>query len=536
VRTVAFDSAQKLKSPAREWMLEILTAVDGLDLLLARVRPALESLRERNLRLTTLQQLSQDYLEAARAMEAGNTERSRELLRKVRDEYGQGALRAVFDKKLQRLDDAAASLQQIEEHLRKKQYAAAHDKAVLVAQDYRDLNIPSTLGIPVLVRTVPAGARVSVNGKEAGAAPLLLRLPFGAKVALRATLERFAPAELAIDPTVDAFQTLELERARVAEFQLGAKLIAPPIWHEGRLLAAGRDGVLYVVDFDRQRKPVVRTLKTGSISGSLAPPVGVKDGFVAAVFEGKVVRVDASGKELVAPWTADLKDEMHSPLFVVHDEVLATTDGGRVVGLALADGTPAFEVPLGSRRVVGAPVFTGERLIVPLAGGALGVVDPAARKLESVRETGADLVGALAADATAVVATTSTGKLLAFDAKTLELRATVALDDLPADPPRVAWPRADVVLRRGLVVVDLAGQKIVRTVESDPAAAATPVLLDGLLFVGSEKGLLAAYPPDGSDAALRVHLATPAAVGPPLSTALGWLAFARDGSIVILER
>jgi tetratricopeptide (TPR) repeat protein len=536
VRTVAFDSAQKLKSPAREWMLEILTAVDGLDLLLARVRPALESLRERNLRLTTLQQLSQDYLEAARQMESGNTERSRELLRKVRDEYGQGALRAVFDRKLQRLDDAAASLQQIEEHLQKKEYADAHDKALLVAQDYRDLQIPSTLGIPVLLRTVPAGARITLNGKDAGVAPVLLRLPFGAKAALRATLDRFTPAELAVDPAAAAIQTLELERARVSDFQLAAKLIAPPIWHEGRLLAAGRDGVLYAVDFDRQHKPSVRSLKTGSISGSLAPPVGVPNGFVAVVFEGKVVRVDASGKELAAAWTIDLKDETRSPLFVVGSDVIVTTDGGRVVGLALADGGQTFEVPLQSRRVVGAPVWTGERLIVPLAGGGLGVVDPAAHTLESVHETGADLVGALAADKDVLVATTSTGKLLAFDVKTLELRAGVELEDLPADPPRVAWPRADVVLRRGLVVVDLAGQKIVRTLETNPPASATPALFEGLLFAGSEKGTLTAYPPDGGDAVLRVHLATAASLGSPFPTPLGWLVFARDGSIVIVER
>jgi outer membrane protein assembly factor BamB len=265
-------------------------------------------------------------------------------------------------------------------------------------------------------------------------------------------------------------------------------------------------------------------------------PVGVKNGFVAAVFEGKVIRVDCSGAELVATWTADLKDETRSPLFVVGDAVLATTDGGRVVGLALTDGTPAFEIPLNGRRVVGAPVFSRDRLIVPLAGGALGVVDPAARTLESVHDTGADLVGALAADATAIVATTSTGKLLAFDARTFAPTASVDLDDLPADPPRIAWPRADVVLRRGLVEIDLTAQKIVRTLESNPAAASTPIVLDGLLFVGGEKGILSAYPPDGSEPLLKVHLATAASVGTPLATPLGWAVFARDGTIAILQR
>jgi outer membrane protein assembly factor BamB len=536
VRAVAFDSAQKLKSPAREWMLEVLTAVDSFELVLARVKPALESLRERNLRLTTLQQLSEDYLEAVRAAESGNVERSRELLRKVRDQYGQGALRATFDQKLQRLDAAATCIQQIEEHLQKKEYAAAHDTALLVAQEYRDLQIPSTLGIPVMIYTIPGGAQVVVDGKEAGVAPLLLRLPLGAKANVRALLDHYVTSEVTVDPSTAAQQTVELERTRVAEVELAAKLLAMPIWFEDRLCAAGRDGNLYAVDFEKDQKPHVRSLKTGSISGSLAPPVGVKNGFVAAVFEGKVIRVDASGKELVAAWTADLKDEMKSPLFVVGETVLATTDSGRVVGLALADGTPSFEVSLNGRRVVGAPVWTGSRLVLPLAGGALGVVDPAARVLETVQETGADLVGALATDGTVVVGTSSTGKLLAFDAKSLALRASVDLDDLPADPPRVAWPRADVVLRRGLVVVDLAGEKIVRTVESTPAAASTPVVLDGLLFVGDEKGLLTVYDPDGNEPRLRAHLATTATVGTPFTTPLGWAVCARDGTIAILQR
>src|SRR5262249_27219969 len=163
--TVAFESAQKLKGPPRDWMLEVLTAVDSFDLMLARVKPALESLRARNVRLSTLQQLSIDYLEAARMAQPGNIQRpralprqGRDVLRKVRDEYGQGELRAVLDKRLERLDAAAASIQQIEEHLQRKEYGPAHDQALAAAREYGDLQIPSTLGIPVLLKSVPPGA------------------------------------------------------------------------------------------------------------------------------------------------------------------------------------------------------------------------------------------------------------------------------------------------------------------------------------------------------------------------------------------
>jgi len=540
VRTVAFESAQKLKTPPRDWMLEVLSAVDSFDLLLARVKPALESLRLRNARLSALQQISIDYLEAVRMAEAGNIERSRELLRKVRDEYGQGELRAVLEKRLQRLDAAAACIQEIEEHLQRKEYVPAHDKALAAAHEYGDLQIPSTLGIPVLLKSVPPGARIVVDGKEEGRAPLVLRVPLGSKPTVHATLDHYASADVTIDPTAGAEQPVELERARVAEVNLQTRLVAAPLWHEGRLCAASRDGVLYAIEFGAagavKKAPVVKSLRTGSISGSLVPPVAVKDGFVAAVFEGKVWRVDARGAELAAVWTRDVNEETRSPLFVAGDQVLVTTDNGRVVALSLADGTPTFEVALNGRRVVGAPVLAADRLLVPLAGGALAVVDPAARVLESVRDVGADLVGALAIDGTVVVATSSTGKLLVFDAKTLAARASIDLDDLPADPPRVAWPRADVVVRRGIAVVDLAAQRIVRIVEATPTPTSTPVVMDGLLFVGSEKGVLCAFDPEGDEARLRLHLPSNAAVGAPIATPLGWLAFTRDGAVVILQR
>jgi outer membrane protein assembly factor BamB/tetratricopeptide (TPR) repeat protein len=540
VRTVAFESAQKLKSPPRDWMLEVLTAVDSFDLMLARVKPALDSLRARNVRLSTLQQLSIDYLEAVRMAEAGNIERSRELLRKVRDEYGQGELRAVLDKRLQRLDAAATCIQQIEEHLQNKEYVAAHDQALSAAREYRDLQIPSTLGIPVLLKSVPPGARIVVDGKEEGRAPLVMRVPLGSKPSVHATLEHYTSVDSTIDPSAGAEQSVELERARVTEASLPSKFVAAPLWHEGRLCAASRDGVLYAVEFGTaesvNKVPVVKSLRTGSVSGSLVPPVGAPRGFLASVFEGKVWRIDATGPELSAVWTRDLKEETRSPLVVVGELVLVTTDNGRVVALALADGSPVFEVALNGRRVVGAPVFAAGRLLVPLAGGALAAVDPGTRSLAGVRDVGAELVGALASDGTVVVATSSTGMLLAFDATTLAPRASVQLDDLSTDPPRVAWPRADVVVRRGIAVVDLAAQRVVRTVEATPTPTSAPVLMDGLLFVGSEKGVLCAFDPEGDEARLRLHLPSNAAVGAPIGTPLGWLAFTRDGAAVILQR
>jgi outer membrane protein assembly factor BamB/tetratricopeptide (TPR) repeat protein len=533
VRAAALDNAQHMKGAPRDWMLEIVTSIDSFEMLLARVKPELESLRQRNLRLSSLQQLSADYLESVRASEAGNIERSRELLRKVRDSYDQGPLRAMLSKRLERLDAAAASIQHVEDLLEAKDYATANHDALEAAREYGDLQIPNTLGIPVLVRTIPPGAVVFVDGKEAGRAPVLLRVPIGTHAKVRATLDHFGSTDASIDPERAAEQTVELERARAAELALTAKLLSPPVWSEGRLLVASRDGVFYAIDF-KDGKARVRSLKTGSISGSLASPVPVKDGFIASVFEGKIFRVDVTGTTLAASWTRDVGGETKSPLQVVGEEVLVATDEGKVIGLALADGTPAWEVACGE-RVTGAPAWTGSRWILPLAGGALSAVDPAARTVQPPHPTNCDLVGGLVSDGKVVVATTSTGKLVAFDVGTLDPVAAVDLGDLPVDLPRVAWPRVEVALRRGVSVVDLSAKKVVRTVAVDPAPTAIPVEMDGLLFVGSESGVMAAFDPETGEPRLRTHLGTNASIGPPVATDLGWAIYSRDGNIVILQ-
>src|SRR5262249_37804122 len=182
VRQAAFDGAKQLDDQPREWMHQILAAVDSYDLVQARMRPAFDALRARYTRLKTLQQPSADYLEAAREAQTGNIERSRALLRKVIEEYGQGELKPVLEKRLERLDTAAHAVQEIEQHVRNGEMEQAHAQALKAAEDYKDLQIPSTLGIPTQVRSLPSGARVFVNEQESGTTPLVLRLPLGSRV------------------------------------------------------------------------------------------------------------------------------------------------------------------------------------------------------------------------------------------------------------------------------------------------------------------------------------------------------------------
>jgi hypothetical protein len=200
VRTVAFESAQKLKTPPRDWMLEVLTAVDSFDLLLARVKPALESLRLRNARLSAAGKLSIDASKAVR-MARWQHRRSRSAAGARRVRPG-GA--APCQKGCSALDAAAACIQEIENT--SAQGCAGARQGARCAQ-YGDLQIPPPH--PVL----PSRCRPAHRRRRQGAGPRAARCGTARlKATVHATLDHYASADV---PSTRRRrqQPVELERA-----------------------------------------------------------------------------------------------------------------------------------------------------------------------------------------------------------------------------------------------------------------------------------------------------------------------------------
>jgi tetratricopeptide (TPR) repeat protein len=534
VHDEAFAAAKMLEGEPREWMHQVLAAVDAFDLMQTKMRPQLEALRTRHVRLQTLQQLSVEYLEAARAAEAGNVERSRELLRKVLEEYGQGQLSDLLQQRLTRLDSAATAVQRIEGHIAHGEYDAAYAEARKAADEFKDLQIPSTLSVPVLVDSLPHGAKVRAGGQDLGVSPCVVRVTVGQPVGVSLTMDGRDVQSFDVDADGGARRMVEIPRHARARGKVEGSAQSAPI-HEGeRFVVAGRDGTFHEVKPRPDGTLGLRTFRTGSISGSHAAPVAVRGGFVAAVFEGKVFRIDARGAQLTAPWTRDLAEEIRFAPIVVGEEVLVVT-AARIVALALGDGSIAWQVPLESRRAAGSPAFVSGRLFLPLVGGSIAGISVALHRIEFERPCGDELVVGLATDGLTLVGATSTGELLKLDVSTAEVRGRVALGDTPIDLPRVGGGLADIALGKDVVRVDLDRMVETRSWHGlEPTAA--PLLVDGKLWIPCAKGVISVVDPTTDAVVEREHLGTGALAGSPVLTPDGIALLARDGAFELLAR
>ncbi len=535
VREVALASAKELEGPPREWMHQVLTAVDAYELEQAKMKPAIEALRARHYRLLTLQQLSVDYLEAARAAESGNVERSRELLRRVLAEYGDGEVSGLLQKRLQRLDAAATALQQVEHRLSCGDYEGAYDGAHKAAEDLRDLQIPAALAIPVLVDSLPRRAHVRIDGAEAGTTPVVVRAPAGKHVAIDVDLPSRVAQHVEVDADGGARRTIELPRPALGNGRIDGPAIASPLHHEGRFAVAGRDGTLHAIDLQPDGGLTIRRFATGSISGSHCPPVAVPGGFVAVVFDGKVYRMNASGPTLFATWTTPLGEEVRFAPIVAGEELLVVTDAGSVVALALEDGAVRWRVGFEKKRIVGTPAFVQGRLFVPLAGGIVGAVSIGEHAIEFERPIGEEVVHGLVADGEVLVATTSTGRLLRLDPRSAEPLRGVELGNVAIDLPRVGAGLADVPLGKSVVRVALASMTLTNAWDG-LAPTATPAAVDGLLWVPCDKGSIEVIDPTQGVVVERAHLGAVALAGSPVVTSQGIALLARDGAFVVLDR
>jgi tetratricopeptide (TPR) repeat protein len=540
VRDVAFVAAKELEGEPREWMHQILSAADAYDLMQAKMRPALEALRTRHVRLQTLQQLSAEYLEAARAAEAGNVERSRELLRKVIEDYertGGGQLSGVLEQRLKRLDVAAEAVQEVERRLARGEYDVAYSVAHKAAEDFRDLQIPSTLALPVLIDSLPRGARVRQGGKEGGTTPLVVRVQLGSKVGIELELAGRAPQSLEVDADGGGRHLVEMARVSLAAGRLDGTAHSAPLPADGRFYVAGRDGTFHSIERARTKgdPPAVRTFRTGSLSGSLGAPLAVPGGFVATVFEGKVFRVDASGAELTAKWTRSLDAEIKVGPLLHGDLVLVVTEGSRVVALAVEDGAVRWQIPLEGKRVVGAPVLLQGRLFVPLAGGMISVISLATAKVEFEQPVGEEIVEGLVTDGEELVTTTSTGRLLRLDPVTAAVRGRVDLGDVAIDLPRVGGGVADVPLGKRVVRIPFDSLTITGD-WSGLSPGATPASIDGLLWVPCEKGTIEVIDPKQGIVVERARLGSGGFAGAPIATPDAVFLLSRDGSFALLAR
>ncbi len=533
VRDVAAEAAKEVAAEARSWMNELVAASDSYLELEKRMRPELDALRKQHERLQRLQELSVQYVEAARAAEAGNVERARELLLKVLQDYGAGDLSKVFQERIARLDGAAAAVAHVDQLIAAGDIEAANAAARVNAEQYRELQIPSTLQIPVLLDSLPSGAPVRVDGRDSGTTPQVVRILTAHQANVEVTIAGRTPQRVSVAAEGAVRIVIELPRRSIASGRIGLSTVASPAYAAGRFAIAGRDGSLQSVAPAAGGTLACAAFSTGALSGSLATPLALEDGLVAALYDGRLVRLRFGGGALAEAWSRPIDDQVeHAPLRC-GDAVAVAASSGRLLLFALADGAPLADVKL-SARVSAAPARLGDRVYVPLVGGRLAAISLATRRLEFERPIGHDIEHALVVHGGELLAVTASGKLLRIAADGA-LRGEVPLGDAPVDAPLPGDGWADVPLGKCVVRVDLVAATVTRRF-ADLAPTATPALIGGQLWVPCDRGVVQILDPASGRIVDRAHLGGGALAGTPLECELGIALLARDGNFVLLER
>lgn len=268
-----------------------------------------------------------------------------------------------------------------------------------------------------------------------------------------------------------------------------------------------RDGRLTAVDLDRGRVRWTRDITT-----TLAPAAGESLVFVAG--EGHVEAVSASdgrtrwrtpvpGRLLTITWdnhwllcsndSGDLaalraadgelvwRVTLGAPLVTAPaaglDRVYAGLEGGRVVSLALADGSRAWERTLPG-RITGLRA-TDDQLVAGTTGRAIFSLDLATGRQRWRWRVGGDVTGAASSDGRLLFFAARDNVLRAVDARSGNLRWTMDLAARPLGEPQVVAGDVLVPLATSVAVFDAATGKSAASIPAGGELSAAPHLRGG---------------------------------------------------------
>ncbi len=263
---------------------------------------------------------------------------------------------------------------------------------------------------PLRVTSVPPGARVSINGREAGRAPIVVRYGWGSASTLTLSAPGFETKSVALR-TGDANPVPEirvpLDPLPRWTQPLSGVYEAPPFSIDGDVVLCDRAGrVERRGKADGEVRWAVKVPSLEGVKGSPAADAGV---LWVPLLDGKLLRIDAEGGALRGERT--LPGRPVGDLASVPGRIAVATDGA--VLLFTGDGEPV-RVSLPGPPTAGLLAAHGAFWLGDSLGNLVRVEDPAMGA--RVFSLGKATVVALAPPAGGVLAITADGVLHAVDA------------------------------------------------------------------------------------------------------------------------
>lgn len=532
LRQVAQEGLLTLSGEAQETLNQLVVTAQLWQDSYQQMQPEIHMLARQHTRLRELDSLSIDFTEALRATRSGEFVHARDLLRTVLDTYGQGELQPLLSEKLSQLEELLLGYERIEAHLRSHEFEKAHQLAMQMIDKFAGIQLERHLKIPVWVKSYPPGARVIHEGREIARTPAVVRARVGQPSNLQIAAEPFDTFELQLHAENQGIQEIYLQRRHRLRVQLPGAFETRPVTYQGHVFVASRDGVLHWVN--AANGALNTPYRTGSLSGSIVPPVPTPEGILLAVLEGKLWMLQPDGSRIQEVWQASIGENIQHAPMLHGDDVLVVGDLGNVYALRRSDGKHLWTFKGPEGKVLAHPTLDGDLLYLATAGQEprLTVVDVTGPRMVLQKETLEDYIGALFVTPLGLVATTSSRLLLiepasgetVWETSIRSISGTPALHGLYLDLP----------FGNSITRVNLSSRLVERTWANLPVAG-SPAIEGENLLIGGTDGMLYGLDTGSTEVVFRTPISMRRLLDSPVVSELGVVVLGADGVLQILD-
>lgn len=306
----------------RRYRIQTLFADRGdlFELALTRVQQYDEALA----RSDTQQRLDPTFQAAVAKEQAHDFRGALELYRKLEGEtLDDPELKTHFGERVTRNATIARLLDELQAATGRGDYQTAFQHLKALRASFGDVAFDQFVRLPLEVRSLPSGARVSVNGKELGTTPLLLARRPGDAVTVDVHIDGFLPAQREVQGDFQPNWLAHLSLRPEATWQNDRAVeMCPTRLPDGTWLFVDRAG--HVLRRSAELDASIWDVDTDDLSGWLTKPIVHRDLMITASLDGRLRALSIeNGSER---WKLDDMPCEVSPQLVKDTLAVATTD------------------------------------------------------------------------------------------------------------------------------------------------------------------------------------------------------------------
>ncbi len=385
----------------------------------------------------------------------------------------------------------------------------AFQRAMTYLSNYPPMDLAAQVGIPVNVTTLPAGAKVLINGEERGFTNgwVLISPRADSKIELkRSGYETFEIQRDAItEPNPRELRKL-IDREITATLQKSVAFQSAPIGAE--LTSVTVIGNRVIVGTRGDKQEMIRVpggqfewaLRTPNPGGVVARPA--VSGSVVAIpgVDGVVYFFDVDSRDPLG--SVKVEGQIWSDPVLASGRLVVADLSGRVTGIDMASREVAWRYPADGAAPVGAGfraslVAVADHVFAATVDGEVHVIDArSGRRTERIDLDPKDDAGAvqgIAVTSSQIIAVTDRGNLVRAERGTGRDLGRVSLSIAPRGGPLLQGETVFVVGRSGRVrAISLATGAVQASRDLGADVRASAAILNGLVVIGDAAGRLTA--------------------------------------------